>query len=217
MVGDNLAEARDFLEDRLHCHVLLSTMALEGGECFGERREAVVVSVVGGSGGALGVVGIVVAQILHARVVTFVLGVFLNPELFEDMPGDKRGDRVNTVVFAEFILELFGVFDADEGCVDKGIGMEGGICLGGKHLLAFNVAEEAFDGGGWIPRLVEVEGKLFPIMRCSLAVAIIEINEDVPHRTGAESTLADAKGWFEIVGDGLVEVFLQYTVDNLMI
>jgi hypothetical protein len=82
---------------------LLGVVALEGGECLGEGRQTV--------GVVFGIVGSVVACILHGGVVSFVFSVFLNPKTFELVPLDEGWVRVEAVVFAEFILELAGVFD----------------------------------------------------------------------------------------------------------
>lgn len=76
-------------------------MALEGAGCLSEEGKTVIVGTIGG---ALGVMGIMVAQILHARAVAVILCIFFNPELFENMPRDKIGSGVETVVFLKLIL-----------------------------------------------------------------------------------------------------------------
>ena len=83
---------------------MLGTVAVEGGENFGERGEAI--------GVILGVAGTVVAGILHGGPVPLVLGVLFNPKAFELMPLDKGGVWVESRVFTEFILELVCILDA---------------------------------------------------------------------------------------------------------
>ena len=82
---------------------MLGTVALEGGESFGERGEA--------SGVILGVAGAVVADVLHGGPVPLVLGVLFNPKAFELMPLDEGGVWMEVCIFSEFILELACILD----------------------------------------------------------------------------------------------------------
>ena len=85
---------------------MLGTVAVEGGESFGERGEAI---------GVLGVAGAVVASILHGGPVPLVLGVLFNPKAFELMPLDEGRIGVYPCIFAKFVLELPSVFDDRQG------------------------------------------------------------------------------------------------------
>ena len=89
---------------------MLGTVALEGGESFGERGEA--------SGVILGVAGAVVAGILHGGPVPLVLGVLFNPKAFELMPLDEGRIGVYPCIFAKFVLELPSVFDDKQDSFD---------------------------------------------------------------------------------------------------
>ena len=106
-------------------------MTLEGGESLSERCETV--------GVILCVAGAMVPGILHGGMIAFVLGVLFNPKAFELMPLDEGGVGVLPCVFAEFILELAGVFDDREGSFDEQVGVEGTAGLGGEDLLGLDV------------------------------------------------------------------------------
>ena len=59
--------------------------------------------------------------------------------------------------------------------------MERSACFGGEDLLDFNVKEEGFDQGRWVPLLIEEEGEVFDIGGSDGAVAIVEISEDISY------------------------------------
>ena len=119
---------------------MLGTVALEGGESFGERGEA--------SGVILGVAGAVVADVLHGGPVPLVLSILFNPKAFELMPLDEGRIGVESCILAKFVLELSSVFDDRQGGFNEEIGVEGTACLSCKDLLCLDVEEEGFDWSG---------------------------------------------------------------------
>jgi len=188
---------------------LLGTVALEGGESFGERGEA--------SGVILGVAGAVVAHVLHGGSVPLVLGVLFNPKAFELMPLDEGRIGVESCILAKFVLELLSVFDDRQGGFNEEIGVEGTACLSCEDLLCLDVEEEGFDWSGGVPFFVKKEGEVFDVGRSDSAVSIIEISEDVMDGAVAKTTLSNAEQRFVGIGNSTVKGFFDDSVDDFVV